>query len=94
MSKRAVDNLARCRAKLYLGHGTEDQAVPVESFDYMIVEPLRRGRTDATVKRYVGSDHSFIKAGEEPSNEPFQNVIAEAVAWAEGDSQQDIGPHR
>lgn len=78
----AAENLVKTKAKLFLGHGTEDQSVPIESFDYLVVELLRHGKTDVTTKRYVGCDHSFIKVGEEPSNDPFQKVIAEVLDWA------------
>ena len=78
----AAENLLKTKAQLFLGHGTEDQSVPIESFDFLVVELLRHGRLDARVRRYVGCDHSFIKVGEEPANEPFQNVIGEVLKWA------------
>ncbi len=78
----AADNLVKTKAKLFLGHGTEDQSVPIESFDFLVVKLLCHGRHDAVVRRYVGVDHSFIKVGDKPSNEPFQKVIGEVISWA------------
>lgn len=76
-----VESLLATRAKLFLAQGTEDQAVPIESFDYLVVELMRHGRENATVRRYPGCDHSFIKVGTEPGYEGFLRVIDEIVAW-------------
>lgn len=85
----AAENLARSKAKLFLAHGTEDESVPIESFDYLVVELLRKRRVDVTVKRYAGCDHSYMQVGAEPSNDPFQNVIAEVVNWATSTSSKN-----
>lgn len=78
----AAENLVKTKAHLFLAHGSADQAVPIESFDYLVVELLRHGRTDVTVRRYPDRDHSFIKVGDDPSNDPFLEVVDEVVAWA------------
>ena len=78
----AADNLAAGKAKLFLAHGVEDESVPIESFDQLVVDLLRKGRQNVTVRRYPGCDHSYIRVGEEPSNDPFQKVIGEVIAWA------------
>lgn len=79
----SADNLVRTRARLYLGHGTEDTSVPIESFDFLVVELLRHGRTDFVARRYVGCDHSFMKKGEEPSSKPFLAVLDDVLAWVD-----------
>ncbi|HRX84212.1 MAG TPA: hypothetical protein P5572_04255 [Phycisphaerae bacterium] len=78
----SADNLLRTRAKLFLAHGTADTSVPIESFDSLIVELLRHGRTDFTERRCVDCDHSFIKRGDDPSNAPFLKMLDEVLAWA------------
>lgn len=78
----AAENLARCKAKILIGHGSEDTSVPIESFDFLVVELLRRGRTDVTIRRYPGRDHSFNKPGEKPSGDAFMKVVDEVLEWA------------
>lgn len=78
----AAEHLAKAKARLFLGHGSEDKSVPIESFDYLVCELLRQGRRDFTAKRYPGCDHSFMKPGEEPSNVPILGVLAEVLTWA------------
>ncbi len=78
----AAEHLARTRARLFLAHGSEDTSVPIESFDYLVMELLRRGRRDFSVRRYPGCDHGYMKAGQEPSSSPFLAVLDEVLAWA------------
>lgn len=84
----AADNLAKGTAKLFLAHGTADEAVPIESFDYLVVELMNKRRENVTVKRFPACDHSYIPVGAEPSNDPFQNVIADVLKWAAIPSSQ------
>ena len=86
----AAANLARSGARLFLAHGTADQSVPIESFDYLTVELLRSGRTDAVIRRYPDRDHSFIPVGAEPSSDPFLEVVQEVVAWASKTEPQTV----
>ena len=85
----SAENLAKSTASLFLAHGTDDESVPIESFDYLVVELLRNRRQDITVKRYPGCDHSYIRVGEKPSGEPFQKLINEVIQWAGTPSGRD-----
>lgn len=78
----SAEHLARAKARLFLAHGSEDASVPIESFDYLVMELLRRGRRDFTARRYPGCDHGFMPAGQAPSSSPFLAVMDEVLAWA------------
>lgn len=80
----SAEHLAKAKAKLFLGHGSADKSVPIESFDYLVFELMRQGKRDVTAKRYAGCDHSFMKQGDEPSSVPFMHVLEEVLAWAAG----------
>lgn len=73
----------KCRAKVFAAHGSEDRAVPVESFDYLVMRLLVSGKDDVLIKRYPGRDHSFIPAGAEPGYDGFLEVVGEVLDWAE-----------
>jgi pimeloyl-ACP methyl ester carboxylesterase len=81
--QQPADNLARTKAKLFLAHGVRDQSVPIESFDYLTTELMRRGRTDVTIRRFTDRDHSLMKPGGDPSYEGLLELIDEIVAWSE-----------
>jgi acetyl esterase/lipase len=78
----AAEGLSRSRARLFIAHGSDDVSVPIESFDFLVAELLRRGRKDVTTRRYPGRDHSFMKTGAEPGYEGFLEVLDEVVSWA------------
>lgn len=78
----SAEQLAKAKAKLFLGHGSADKSVPIESFDYLVFELMRKGKRDVTARRYPGGDHSFMKPGDEPSSVPFMRVLEEVLAWA------------
>lgn len=81
-TRAAADGLVRARARLFLAHGSADRAVPIESFDYLVVRLLCAGRGDVEVRRYPGRDHSFIPVGAEPGYEGFLEVVGDVLAWA------------
>jgi len=53
------DLLALRDIPIFVGHGSEDPAVPVESADLIAVEFVRRNRREMTYRVYAGADHSF-----------------------------------
>lgn len=53
-----MEELAAYRGKVYIGQGTEDAAVDVESADVLYGQLLAKGR-DVTYDRVPGVDHSF-----------------------------------
>jgi pimeloyl-ACP methyl ester carboxylesterase len=57
--------LLRAKARVYLAHGTEDRAVPVESHDACEAELLVQGRA-VTAERLEGLDHSFLPSNAAP----------------------------
>ena len=76
-----VESLLAAQARIYLAIGTRDQAVPIESFDHAVVELMRHGRTDVTVRRVPGADHGFATPDDVDQNGILQ-ALEEAVAWA------------
>ena len=81
-TQAAADSLVRTKARLFLGHGTADESVPIESFDYLVVRLLCAQHKDVTVRRFPNRDHSFIEVGSEPGYEGFLSVVDEVVEWA------------
>lgn len=78
-----TESLVDAKAAIYLAQGTTDNAVPIESFDHVVVELLRRGRADVTVRRYPGADHGFATPDDVEQNGILEALDA-AVAWCEG----------
>ena len=77
----AANDLLRTKAGLFLAHGTEDQSVPIESFDFLTIELLRAGKNDIVVRRYPGRDHG-LSVPRRPNNEPpMKDVIEEVISW-------------
>ncbi|MEZ5977850.1 MAG: alpha/beta fold hydrolase [Planctomycetota bacterium] len=76
-----VDSLCDAKARIYLAQGTRDRAVPIESFDLVLVELLRRGK-DVTWKRLLGADHNFQTENDQ-SGDGILRALDEVVAWAE-----------
>src|SRR5262249_39647867 len=58
LKSSVIDELKRGKAKVYLAHGTSDQADSVIGFDVMRAELLAAGR-DVTAERVEGGDHGF-----------------------------------
>lgn len=81
-TQASADNLVKAKAKVFAAHGSEDASVPIESFDFLVLELLRQGRADATIRRYAGVDHGFAKPGEPPTGEQFTRVLDQVLAWA------------
>lgn len=81
----AVENLLKTRAKLFLAHGDRDRAVPIEAFDYLVVELMRNGRKDLTVRRIPEGDHGFMTRMETSAAVTFGRIIEEIIAWASAD---------
>ncbi len=44
---------------VFVAHGTSDQSVPIESIDYLQSQLILNSKTNVTIKRYAGLDHSF-----------------------------------
>lgn len=81
-SQPAANDLLRTKAKLFLAHGTEDQSVPIESFDFLTVELLRSDKDNVVVRRYPGRGHG-LRAPNRPENEPpMKDVFEEIISWA------------
>lgn len=78
----SAENLSRTDAKLFLAHGVQDTSVPIESFDFLTTELMRRGKSDVTVRRYPDRDHSLMKPGGDPSYDGLLGIIDEILAWA------------
>ena len=62
-TQAAADSLVRSKARLFLAHGSADEAVPIDSFDYLVVRLLVARPTHVTIRRYPDRDHSFIPVG-------------------------------
>ena len=76
-----MESILKTKAKLFLAHGTEDRAVPVESFDMLVVELIRHGCTNATIRRYPGRDHGLGYPGDRNSP-PLGGVLEDVLEWA------------
>ena len=84
-TRGSADALVGARARLFLAHGSADESVPIESFDYLVTRLLCAGRTDVTIRRYPGRDHSFIPVGAEPGHEGFLEVFDAILEWSLAD---------
>jgi pimeloyl-ACP methyl ester carboxylesterase len=74
LKSSVIDELKRSKAKVYLAHGTADQADSVVGFDVMRAELLAAGR-DLTVERVEGGDHGFALEGQSGISKVFGNVV-------------------
>lgn len=75
-----IDELKRTQAKVYLAHGTLDEADAVQGFDVMRAELLARGR-DVTAERVEGGDHGFSTDGKSAQGEGMARVFGNVVEW-------------
>lgn len=69
-----IDELKRSKAKVYLAHGTADEADSVIGFDVMRAELLAGGR-DVTAERVEGGDHGFGVNGQSGIASVLGNVL-------------------
>ena len=77
----AANDLLRTKAKLFLAHGTEDQSVPIESFDFLTVELLRADKDNVVVRRYPGRDHGLSASNRSGNEPPMKDVFEEIISW-------------
>jgi pimeloyl-ACP methyl ester carboxylesterase len=75
-----IDELKRSKAKVYLAHGTADEADAVQGFDVMYAELLAQGR-DVTGERIEGGDHGFSLSGPKGQAEGMQKVFGNVMEW-------------
>jgi len=69
-----LDELKRGKAKVYLAHGTADEADSVVGFDVMRAELLAAGR-DVTAQRIDGGDHGLGTPAQPGPAKVFANVV-------------------
>jgi dipeptidyl aminopeptidase/acylaminoacyl peptidase len=69
-----IDELKRSKAKIYLAHGTADEADSINGFDVMRAELMASGR-DVTAERVEGGDHGFSVNGKSELSRVFGNVV-------------------
>ncbi|HVK09783.1 MAG TPA: alpha/beta fold hydrolase [Gemmataceae bacterium] len=75
LKSSVIDELKRGKAKVYLAHGTADEADSVAGFDVMRAELLAAGR-DVTAERVEGGDHGLGVKGQGGPRKVFANVVA------------------
>ena len=84
-----LDSLLEVSAPIFVGIGSSDMSVPIESADFIAAEFLRRGKTNLTYRRYAGLDHSFRACDQgDPDCDPetanrMGAVVAEFLQWVE-----------
>jgi predicted esterase len=74
------EDLLRCRARVYLAHGTADTKVPITAFDVLYAELLAHGR-DVTAERIEGADHGFRQERGDGSPQGMRAVMDCALNW-------------
>ena len=74
LKSSVIDELKRSKAKVYLAHGTADEADSVIGFDVMRAELLAAGR-DVTAERVEGGDHGLGVKGQSGMQKVFGNVL-------------------
>jgi pimeloyl-ACP methyl ester carboxylesterase len=79
-----AEALLRTEARLFLAHGTEDESVPIESFDYLVVELLRANKEGVVVRRYPGRDHGLSDSNRPSGRPPMTDVFEEILTWSLG----------
>ena len=76
----ASESLAKARAKVFVAHGSADANVPIESFDFLVME-LVRARRDVTVRRIPGAAHDLVPPGDRPADADPMPIFGEVMAW-------------
>lgn len=74
-----LEQLLRSDVPIFLAHGTDDQADPIEAFDVLRAELTARGR-DVAFDRVLGGDHGYTKPGEQGWM-GLEGVIRGMVDW-------------
>ena len=75
-----TEELLRCKARIFLAHGTADSKVPIIAFDVLYAELLARGR-DVTAERIEGADHGFRPQGGDASPQAMRAVMDRVLNW-------------
>jgi pimeloyl-ACP methyl ester carboxylesterase len=84
----AVDNLLKTNARVFVGTGTADTNVPVESTEVIPLEFLRAGKHNLTFRTWPGLDHSYSKEviapdGSHRREDHLPEVLAEVMEWVQ-----------
>jgi pimeloyl-ACP methyl ester carboxylesterase len=74
LQSSVIDELKRGKAKVYLAHGTADEADSVVGFDVMRAELLAAGR-DVTAERVEGGDHGLGTTDQPGPGSVFGHVV-------------------
>lgn len=77
----SAEALVRAKAKLFVAHGSADSHVPIESFDFLVMELVRAGR-EATVRRIPGAEHDLVPPGVGAASDADpMPIFGEVMAW-------------
>ena len=68
----SIDALLKTNAKIYVAHGTEDQSVPIVSFDVLVSSLRAKGKT-LVAERLDGLSHNF-QTEDEKANNQYDNM--------------------
>lgn len=84
LTSNRLEDLQKSRARVFMAHGTADQAVPIASADWLFAELTARGR-DVRFERIEGADHGLRKPDE--PNDPaipsgLERVLGLLLDWA------------
>lgn len=82
MTQTSTELLDRTEAKLFIVHGTKDQAVPIESFDSLTTDLFRKQRS-FEMMRLEGANHS-LNTPEQTPPAGMQEVMEHLIVWAVG----------
>jgi len=78
-SHSTIELLKLTGADIYIAHGTQDKAVPVRSFDAMVVE-LKRTGEQFQYKRIEGANHS-LNLPEDKPGQGMRRIFQEIRRW-------------
>ena len=81
-SEPPIENLLKINVPIFVAHGTEDQAVPIESVYLIPIEFIRHNKNNLTFKVYPDLDHGFEKELENGEFEDhWDDVFREFMDW-------------
>ncbi|MGH7241939.1 MAG: alpha/beta hydrolase family protein [Phycisphaerales bacterium] len=81
LASSPLEELAKTDAKIYLAHGSADQAVAPASCDALYAQLLSRGR-DVTANRMDGADHSFGRTDRDGKRiDGWQQLWTDVIIW-------------
>ena len=85
LKTNTTEDLVRAKARVYLAHGVEDQAVPVEAHDACYAELLAKAR-NVTAERLDGLDHSFMPRAAAPGRGSVElaDLLKRIARWSFG----------